>query len=57
MALMALEWQQVLPILGAGLAFLLAWLDARLKSRRPDLYYTPTNFNKAVLDQCPTLHR
>lgn len=40
---------------GISIGVLAAWLDARLKSRKPDLYYTPTEFNSAVLDRCPTM--
>lgn len=40
---------------GISIGVLAAWLDARLKSRKPDLHYTPTEFNSAVLDRCPTM--
>jgi hypothetical protein len=39
-----------------GLAALLAWLDALNKSAKPELIYSPTAFNTAVLSRCPTLH-
>lgn len=39
-----------------GIAALLAWLDAVLKSKKPQLVYQATAFNKAVLSRCPTLH-
>lgn len=40
---------------GIGIGVLAAWLDAKLKSKKPDLYYTPNEFNSAVLDRCPTV--
>lgn len=40
---------------GISIGVLAAWLDARLKSRKPDLHYTPTEFNSAVMDRCPTM--
>ncbi|WIA19026.1 hypothetical protein OEZ85_003687 [Tetradesmus obliquus] len=39
-----------------GLAAVLAWLDAQNKSKKPELIYSPTPFNTAVMSRCPTLH-
>jgi hypothetical protein len=44
-------------VIGAvGLAALLAWLDALNKSQKPELIYSQTPFNTAVMSRCPTLH-
>lgn len=42
-------------VLVVALAVVVAWLDARLKSRSPQLTYADTPFNRAVLSRCPTL--
>jgi hypothetical protein len=54
---MAVPLQLAIPLVGAGAILAAAWLDARLKSRKPDLVYAPTEFNEAVLANCPTLLR
>lgn len=43
-------------IVGTGFLGLLAWLDAKLKEQKPKLQYADTEFNQAVLEQCPSLH-
>ena len=43
-------------VVGTGFLGLLAWLDAKLKEQKPKLQYADTEFNQAVLEQCPSLH-
>jgi hypothetical protein len=53
----ALQPWHLLPAAGAVVgAAAAAFIDARLKSKNPELYYTETDFNQAVLARCPTLH-
>ncbi|GFR42363.1 hypothetical protein Agub_g3059 [Astrephomene gubernaculifera] len=43
--------------LGSGLLTAIAWLDAKWKTQKPGLQYTPTEFHERVLRCCPTLHQ
>ena len=53
----ALQPWHLFPAAGAVVgAAAAAVLDARLKSKKPDLFYTDTDFNQAVLSRCPTVY-
>lgn len=54
MAALMPVWSLV-PLLGFGLVLAWAWIDAALKTRRPDVLYQATPFNTAVLARVRTL--
>lgn len=53
----ALNPLYLLPAAAAAVTVTLAWADAKLKTRKPDIQAPSNQFTTTVLSQCPTLHQ